>query len=101
MTPHEAILGEIAYPPRDGEGLGQPPPHRLNSEYSDAVKPPHARTKKRGFHGSPSFLCRNQNNQQFLLQWNSSSIQYSRGMAFFMFSMRAFSFSESIAWRRI
>ena len=60
-----------------------------------------ARTKKRGFHGSLSFLCRNQNNQQFLLQWNSSSIQYSRGMAFFMFSMRAFSFSESIAWRRI
>lgn len=39
--------------------------------------------------------------QQFLLQWNSSSIQYSSGMAFLRFSMRAFSCSASIGWRRM
>ena len=59
--------------------------------------------KKRGKASAKTFplFYRNQNAQQFLLQWNSSSIQYSNGMAFFIFSMRAFSFSLSIAWRRI
>ena len=47
MKPHGAIGKQHTQPPRDAEGLGQPPPCRLTCGYTDTARPPSPHKKER------------------------------------------------------